>query len=118
MENGLCSFTYLLWGALFAESSGTSLDSGLSVWPFPLVSKQRGEKKLKFSSYRMFMMQMQRISSSSSSDAYLVNFYIHFISPNSGSEREYRHTQIYTKHTNIQIYKYEHEYLGGGNWTA
>jgi len=34
--------------------------------------------------------------------------YIHFISPNSGSEREYRNTQLYTKHTNIQIYKYEH----------
>ena len=46
----------------------------------------------------------------------LFDFYIHFISPNSGSEREYRHTQIYTKHTNIQIRT--HEYVGGGNWTA
>jgi len=28
------------------------------------------------------------------------------------------HKQIYTTYANIQIYKYEHEHLGGGNWTA
>jgi len=49
-----------------------------------------------------------------------------FIFHQTGSERKYRHThtEIYTTHTNIQIYKYtntkirKYEYLGGVNWTA
>jgi len=33
-------------------------------------------------------------------------FYIHFISPNSGSEREYRQSDTHKYTLNIQIYKY------------
>ena len=49
----------------------------------------------------------------------VILLYIHFISPNSGSEREFK-TDTHRYTLNIQIYKYirTHEYLGGGNWTA
>ena len=47
-KNDLCSFTYLLWDALFMESSGTSLDtdSGKWVWAFPMSINNAAKLKV------------------------------------------------------------------------